>query len=222
MNVSIVIPSYGSYHLLDRCLQGIYQNSDVDKLEIIVVCNGSDDESIKLVTQNNLKLIWIREPIGFTKATNLGIKIVTNPITIVMNTDAYIMSFWPKNQWIQKLIQPILDDETVGISGLTRMYSEWGEYTPFFCTAIRSSLFDEIGLLDEDFSPGYGEDLDYCIRARKKRYKVVIAHEGTDDHENSRIVSTFPIYHEGEQSFSKDLRNFCLSNADQVLKRKWG
>jgi GT2 family glycosyltransferase/glycosyltransferase involved in cell wall biosynthesis len=34
-------------------------------------------------------------------------------------------------------------------------------------------LFNELGGFDEDYSPGYGEESDYCCRVRKAGYKVV-------------------------------------------------
>lgn len=221
MNVSIVIPAYGSYHLLDECLRRLYQNTDISGLQIIVVCNGTDDESPKLVMQNGLQLIWYKEAIGFTKATNAGLKLVTNPITVVMNTDTHILDFWPKNQWLETLIQPFENDD-VGITGLSTMRSEWGEFIPFYFVGIRSELFTKIGLLDENFNPGYGEDLDFCLRVKQEGYKIVEIDKGVEDHHNHRMISNFPIYHKGQQSFSNEQRDWCLKNAHEVMKCKWG
>lgn len=47
------------------------------------------------------------------------------------------------------------------------------QWVPFFCVAIKRSVFDRIGLLDEEsFSYGYGDDRDYCYRANKAGMKV--------------------------------------------------
>lgn len=219
---SIVIPSYGSYHLLDECLRRIFQNTDLENVEIIVVCNGCDRESAEIVIQNGLQLFWNKEPLGFTKAANIGIKLSKHPIVLLMNTDAHILDFWQKNFWLEELIKPF-EDEFVGVSGLSMMKSEWGDYIPFFCTAIRKKLFDEIGYLDDDFSPGYGEDLDFCIRVRNYGYKIVCLSGEIRDDENQMNISEFPIYHRGEQSFmDKELRKKYLQNAHEVLNKKWG
>lgn len=221
MDVSIVIPTCGSYHLLDRCLRGIYENTTVSNLEIIIVCNGSDQQSAQIALNNGLELVWHREAIGFTKATNIGLKLVTKPITLIMNTDAHILNYWEKDQWLKTLIKP-LEDEKIAISGLTTMNSEWGKYIPFFCTAIKSRLFNEIGILDENFSPGYGEDLDFCIRARNQGYEIACVTDEKLDIENERVISNFPIFHKGEQSFTDEQRQWCLQNAHDVLNWKWG
>jgi GT2 family glycosyltransferase len=38
---------------------------------------------------------------------------------------------------------------------------------------IRKSIFDKLGGLDEAFNPGYGEDIDFCYKARNAGYRVV-------------------------------------------------
>lgn len=44
MKVSIVIPAYRPVSLLEGCLRGIKDNTNLSDIEIIVVCNGSDIE----------------------------------------------------------------------------------------------------------------------------------------------------------------------------------
>jgi GT2 family glycosyltransferase len=223
MKVSIVIPSYGSYHLLDECLNRIYRNTDVIGHEIIVVCNGTDDVSADIVIKNGLKLVWVKEAIGFTLATNMGLKLVTNPITLVMNTDAHILDYWPKNEWLNKLVKPF-ENPKVGITGTSVMVSSWGDYLPFFCTAIRTSLFSELGYLDEAFSPGYGEDLDFCVRTRLAGYKVMTVDEdAVPDDINQMNVSSYPLWHRGAQSFTDEVkRQEYIRNQYVVMNQKWG
>ena len=40
------------------------------------------------------------------------------------------------------------------------------------CLFIRRKVIDEIGFLDDKFSPAYGEETDFCLRAGKKGYKL--------------------------------------------------
>jgi GT2 family glycosyltransferase len=224
MKVSIVIPSYGSCDLLDECLNRIYRNTDVIGHEIIVVCNGADDDSAQIVMQNGLKLVWVKEAIGFTLATNMGLKLATNPITLVMNTDAHILDYWPKNKWLDELTKPF-ENPKVGIVGTNVMYSRWGDFLPFFCTAIRTSLFSELGYLDEAFSPGYGEDLDFCVRTRLAGYELVSVDEdeSINDNANEMMVSSYPLYHRGAQSFTDEVkRQEYIRNHYVVMTKKWG
>lgn len=51
-----------------------------------------------------------------------------------------------------------------------------GEAT-FFCVLISRSVFQKLGLLDENFFPGGYEDDDFCIRARQQGYKIKLARD---------------------------------------------
>ncbi|HPD81643.1 MAG TPA: glycosyltransferase family 2 protein [Candidatus Pacearchaeota archaeon] len=41
------------------------------------------------------------------------------------------------------------------------------------CTLIKKEVVEEIGFFDENFSPLYGEDTDFCYRAGKKGFKII-------------------------------------------------
>jgi len=47
----------------------------------------------------------------------------------------------------------------------------------FFCTAFRKETFDQVGLLDEDFGVGLGDDDEYCYRLRAHGYNLVLSLE---------------------------------------------
>jgi GT2 family glycosyltransferase len=104
------------------------------------------------------------------------------------------------------------------------MNSLWGDYLPFFCTAIRTSLFNEIGYLDEAFSPGYGEDLDFCVRTRMSGYEVFnVDQNSKPDHENQMNISSYPLWHRGQQSFTDEIkRQEYIANQYVVMNKKWG
>jgi len=41
------------------------------------------------------------------------------------------------------------------------------------CLLIKRNVIDEIGLFDEKFNPAYGEETDFCFRAKKRGFKLV-------------------------------------------------
>lgn len=48
-----------------------------------------------------------------------------------------------------------------------------------FCLAlIKREVIEKVGLLGEEFGFGFGDDGDYCIRARKAGYKLIIRKDG--------------------------------------------
>jgi GT2 family glycosyltransferase len=55
-----------------------------------------------------------------------------------------------------------------------------------FCMLTRRSLIKELGLFDEIYGRGYGEENDYCMRIRKNGYKSVLANRAYVFHMEAR------------------------------------
>ena len=47
------------------------------------------------------------------------------------------------------------------------------DHAPGCCLLIKNKVIEEIGLLDENFIQYFGEDTDWCLRAKKKGYKII-------------------------------------------------
>lgn len=76
-----------------------------------------------------------------------------------------------------------------------------------FCMYIRRDCLDMVGLFDvEAFGKGYGEENDFCMRARKRGWRHVLC------------ADTF-VYHAGGVSFA-ETQNARKENAMSVLQRR--
>jgi GT2 family glycosyltransferase len=215
MKYSIVIPTYNHCDdLLKPCIESIIRNTDMQEVEIIVVANGCTDCTRDYVlTLNNTKLIWFDEPIGYTRATNEGIKAATGDYVLLLNNDVQILDYWPKNQWLAKLTQPFLMNKKLAISGPVKYHEPAinKDFLIFFCVLINRSVFEKTGLLDEIFSPGYGEDIDFCMRVQhnEMEWECII----NTQQENGIHVGNFPLYHKGTATFSE------MGTYGEVVKR---
>ncbi len=79
-----------------------------------------------------------------------------------------------------------------------------------FCLMIKRAALQEIGYFDEEtFGAGYGEENDYCLRARKAGWELAVA----DD---------VYIYHAQSKSYSHERRRKLARRADQKLAAKHG
>lgn len=199
-NVSIVVPTYNHCDdLLKPCIESIFRNTDCTDVQIIVVANGCTDNTqtyLATLDPTVVKTIWHAEPLGFTKALNIGLKAVETDYLIIMNNDVQILDYWEKNRWITVLTEP-LQDEKVGVTGTKNLICDQTHrvFLLFFCVAMRKNLLEKIGYADESFNPGFGEDIDFCIRAQNAGYELREIGDWLDE---QHYLGTFPLYHVAE------------------------
>lgn len=92
IDVSIVIVSFNTAELLNRCLDSIYTFQGNLKLEVFVVDNHSSDQSVALVKNNypSVYLIENKENIGFARANNQALKLAKGKYCLLLNSDAFL------------------------------------------------------------------------------------------------------------------------------------
>jgi glycosyltransferase involved in cell wall biosynthesis len=237
MKYSVVIPTYNRCDdLLKPCLESIFKYTDMADVELIISANGCTDNTkqylaslhqrfIDLGFGNHFKVVWCDEPLGYAKATNVGVKVSSGEKIILLNNDTVLLE-QEKNLWINLLNNSFIFDKSCGISGPIKQTSvEAGhEFCVFFCVMIDRKVFDKIGLLNEEYGVGTGEDIEFCIEAERAGFTVKQCTEKTLA--NSSFYSGyFPIYHAGEatmkdESLVKDFLSIYNKN-NMKLARKY-
>lgn len=206
---SIVIPTYNHCDdLLKPCLDSIVAHSNMSETEIVVVANGCVDNTRSYVTElkqqyPSINLVWFDEGIGFTKATNAGIKVAQGKFVLLLNNDTVI---YGKN-WLDTLSEPF-SDSNIGATGIHEIYSAEIKHNFLvgYCLMTRREMFEEVGMLDEIFSPGFGEDIDFCAKILAKGYKLVNV-DANQKMNGILMVGTFPLYHKGSSTFHDEEHN---------------
>ena len=99
--VSIIIPNYNGGDLLYICIDSIYKNISIKDFEIIVVDNGSTDNSINRVKSNfqNVEIISSNSNLGYSGGCNLGATHASGKYLLFLNNDTE-----HSNEWIEKLV----------------------------------------------------------------------------------------------------------------------
>lgn len=105
MNIAIVIVSFNTKDLIQKCLLSIEKYEDLKKTQVIVVDNNSVDGSLDVIKKhfNWVKLIKNSSNLGFARANNQGIKLALQnsaDYVFLMNSDAELLSM----NSIEKLI----------------------------------------------------------------------------------------------------------------------
>jgi GT2 family glycosyltransferase len=203
MKFSIVVPTLNRWDLLDKCLASLIRNTDLTAGEIIVVSNGCTDgtpEKIKHKYSNTVNVLQWPKPLGYPKAVNMGMSAATGDYVILLNNDTELFS----PTWVDELIEPLVKNQKGGVSGLIKRYQGYKPWVLFFCAAIKRQVINDIGLLDETFTPGCGEDIDFCIRAFNKGYTIhqVPEVELNNITGTNKMAGPFPIQHAGGATVS--------------------
>jgi len=230
---SIIIPNRNGKALLETCIRSIKEHTHVP-YEIIVVDNGSTDGSLELCYREKVKLISFPVNHGFPKACNAGLRIAKGDSLLLLNNDTIVTP-----NWLAGMLRCLYSAANIGIVGpmtnyasgrqqieepfttlddMAKRYSEpnpgkWREVKRIvgLCFLFKRELLQNVGYLDESFSPGHYEDDDYCYRARLQGYRLLIAGD------------VF-IYHEGSASFHRDfkpeLKKLIEANREKFI-RKW-
>ena len=203
--VCIVIVNWNGGQKIIDCLKSLKKTS-YKNYKVILVDNGSEDESVKSLKKINRKIdvIYLPKNFGYTIAMNLGWKHALKKYNAdyICAMDSDIITI--QNDWLDVQIKELEKDDRYGISGgklvfpdnrlqllylerVTNNYSEKdnGQYDFIketkavggACIIIKSDVIKNIGYYDENFFYG-PNDIDYCLRAGKDKPYEVLSHCG--------------------------------------------
>ncbi len=240
--VSIIIVTHNNLDYTRLCLESVYKKTVYPNYEVIVVDNASTDGTIGFLkafeaTHPNFVPIFNEMNEGFAAANNLGFAAATGEYIVFLNNDTIVA-----HAWLSRLITHLGDLRVGMVGPVTNFsgnesriqvdYRTSDEIESFaerytsahagqifeismlalFCLAMRRSVIDEVGLLDERFGVGMFEDDDYALRVKQKGYKVICAED------------VF-VHHWGRASFSKldqDEYRRLFDENRRKFEEKWG
>jgi GT2 family glycosyltransferase len=113
--ISIITVNLNGKDYLKGCLDSLKNlNYPKDKIEIIVVDNGSNDNSVKFLSSDypEVKIIKNSTNLGFAVANNQGAKLAVGEYIAFLNNDTKV-----DENWLVELLRPIYGDKEVVCSG---------------------------------------------------------------------------------------------------------
>jgi len=110
-SLSIIIVTWNTAQITLKCVQTI--NKFLDSPEIIIVDNGSEDNTVELLSkEKNVKIIENHANLGFAKANNIGLHYATKDYILFMNSDIELI-----DDSINDLFKYFQDQNKIGIIG---------------------------------------------------------------------------------------------------------
>src|SRR3989344_5087806 len=102
--ISVIIPAYNEETRIKNCLDSILTSSyKKDKIEIIVVDDGSTDNTLEVLKNYGIKVLK-QEHLGKSKALNKGILVAKNEFVLVIDADTKI-----DKDFIKEMVRPFSD-----------------------------------------------------------------------------------------------------------------
>ncbi|MGR6337096.1 glycosyltransferase family 2 protein [Priestia megaterium] len=141
MNISIIIPTLNAEKDLKNNLLTLNKYNQLTNYEVIVVDSQSTDNTVKIAKEQNYKVIEInRKDFNHGGTRNLAATYANGDILVYLTQDIIIY----EDQSIHKLIQPLLENENIGLS--------YGRQLPhenagFFGSMARLFNYDENSLI---------------------------------------------------------------------------
>jgi GT2 family glycosyltransferase len=200
MICDIAIPVWNKKELTERCINSILLNTDFP-YRIVLIDNGSQEptreflQSISSKYPDKIKLIVNKENLGNTTAGVQGMKYSNAEYVCILDNDTIVCK-----GWLSEMIKIAQLSDKIGIVnpnsnsfGLHKpggvpledfsqelLNKNTGKFIEIgtavgFCSLVKRKVINQIGCWDERFSPGYFEDTEYSMRAKKYGYKSVIA-----------------------------------------------
>ncbi len=203
--VSIIIPIHNKFPVTYNCLCSILFASNKASYEVIVVDDGSSDES-KDIPELIKGIQYFRNEtsLGFILSCNRGGKSARGEYIVMLNNDTEVTA-----GWLDELILVFDTFENVGLTGSKLLYPDgrlqeaggivwntgdpWNygrnanphdprynytrqvDYLSGASIMLPRKLWNDLQGFDEAFVPAYFEDTDLAFRVREKGYKVVYA-----------------------------------------------
>ncbi|MGL5568830.1 MAG: glycosyltransferase family A protein [Cetobacterium sp.] len=139
--VSLIIPCFNGEKFIERCLESIL-NQTYKNLEIIIINDGSYDDSekkikkyIKKFVQKNIKIIYIyQKNLGVAEAINKGLKVVSGKYLSLLDIDDYLM---PNSVELKvKFLEENLEYDLVRTNGYYVDESDLDNNTNLFITNL--------------------------------------------------------------------------------------
>ncbi len=241
-DASIVILTYNNLDITRACLESIFAKTNDPTFEVVIVDNASQDGTVQFLKEfeashPQVRLILNEQNEGFAHGNNQGAGAAFGNYLVFLNNDTVVTQ-----GWLSGLIGHLQDPQVgmvgpvtnasgnetrirvdyTGLEGLDDFaYRYQSQHTgqaieikmlPFQCVALRRSVFEEIGPLDERFGLGTFEDDDYALRLKQKGYRILCAED------------VF-IHHWGSASFSQlpKLEYYSLFSENWTrFEQKWG
>jgi GT2 family glycosyltransferase/glycosyltransferase involved in cell wall biosynthesis len=203
IEVSIIIPVFNQFHFTQACLASLREHRGSHAIEVIVVDDGSSDETADFVPRIK-GIVYLRNETnaGFVSSCNRGAAKARGEYLLFLNNDTTV-----KPGWLNALLETFQLEPRAGLVGSKLLFpdgrlqeaggiiwrdgSGWNrgkfcdpenpeynflrevDYCSAACVMVPRSLFQSVGGFDRKFAPAYYEDADLAFKLQHAGFKIL-------------------------------------------------
>ena len=221
--VSVIVPVYNGESTIAEGLRCISKlNYPKEKLEVIVVDDGSKDATVTVVNEHPVKLIQ-KEHGGYPSTMNAGARVAKGEIVVIVDADIYL-----EQEWLALIVAEFNDPKVGIVSGYIatkptagfwakvvgyesedrydRMTSGYVDFITSASTAYRQAVFEQVSFFNEKLRRGSDEDL--AQRALRAGWKIILQKDAV-------------CYHEWVPSLGRYFKNQVFNMVYQIKNFLW-
>jgi len=203
--ITVIIPTRDRRDEIKECLDYVFsQNYPADKIEVIVVDDGSIDDTLEVLKNYPCQVITHKESKGQAFCRNLGVKRAKGDIVAFLDSDCMADKDWLKElvpyfQWsplgavggyvagyFEKLSLDRYEEAFSSLNMGNRFLYGADDRSTFYVPScnflVRKKVFLETGGFTEGMK--VGEDVDFCWRMRALGYPLLYAPLGSVKHKH--------------------------------------
>jgi glycosyltransferase involved in cell wall biosynthesis len=192
--VSIVIPTFNGASRIRHCLDALLNQVPGRNVEILVVNDGSTDDTAQVVHNYPAVRLLNRANAGPAAARNDGAREARGEIVLFTDDDCV-----PMKDWLSAMLAPFSDPEVVGAKGIYRTrqaslaarfvqieYEDryhlmaqhpYIDFVDTYSAAFRRDRFLEMNGYDTSFPVACAEDIELSYRMSARGWKMKFAPE---------------------------------------------
>lgn len=191
--IDIILLSFNGIETTKNFLDRFYKHTDVNKVRLIWVENGSTDGSKEFLSEfckNNSNFILSDgdENLGVIGGRNHGKKVsdylsdkyFPSKYIMMLDNDQFVQPDWLEDHigFLEKNNLDLIGVEAwimnQGFLPIKKLDRPGGVFHYVGCggSLFKREIVEKIGMYDEQFNPAYFEDPDFCFRSLDAGYKI--------------------------------------------------
>ena len=213
----IVFDNDRSFDLISRFLPN---SITVIKNQSPLSFSANINQAVNLASEKKTDLYFLNNdlyfPAGWLEPLRSAPQnIITSPLS---NREVQLRT--GEIQWVNNLrLSDLIGREKLLERGIADLVGKGDGYKsvvslPFFCVKLPLAVMQKVGLFDEGFGPGGGEDYDYCIRSLKHEFSIAYALKSYVLHFNGKSTWSGAESAEGTATRCESYRRY--------FREKWG